>query len=120
MINKIIYNLRKFYFNQLFNPNFIGLFINPFFISRRGLSEEIKKNTKYINGNVIDIGCGSKPYKNFFKFNKYIGVDLRKNNKKHFDEVDIIFDGKKLPFENAIFDSFICSQVFEHVFNLSE
>ena len=43
MINKIIYNLRKFYFNQLFNPNFIGLFINPFFISRRGLSEEIKK-----------------------------------------------------------------------------
>lgn len=117
---RIIHSLKVLYIKEMFNPSLLGILINPFFISRRGLSKEVKKNTQYINGDVIDIGCGSKPYKNFFNFNKYIGVDLRKNNKKHMSEVDIIFDGKKLPFENEIFDSFICSQVFEHVFNLSE
>lgn len=120
MINNIIHILRKFYINQLFNPSFVAIFLNPFFISRRGLSKAIKNNSHFIKGDVIDIGCGSKPYKKFFNFKKYIGVDLKKNNKIHLEEVDIVFDGKKLPFDNERFDSFICSQVFEHVFNLSE
>ncbi len=118
MISQLFYNLKKIYLREIFHPSFLGLFLNPFFISRRGLSNSIKKNSKYINGKILDIGCGSKPYKSFFKYSEYIGIDLKKNNKSHQDEVDIIFDGKNIPFEKNTFDSFICSQVFEHVFEL--
>lgn len=119
MISKIYLKLKKLYIKEIFNPSILGLFINPFFISRRGLAKEIRKKSKYINGKVIDVGCGSKPYKNFFEYNEYIGIDLKKNNKSHLDEVDQIFDGINIPFEKNTFDSFICSQVFEHVFDLN-
>ena len=69
----------------------------------------------------MDFGCGSKPYQSMFGVEEYIGVDFHNEGHPHDNEqIDVFYDGEKLPFENSYFDSVLCSEVFEHVFNLPE
>jgi len=117
LINKLL----KIYKNQTFNPGFIGIFINPFFFIRRGLLNGIKKYANQLSGNLLDFGCGSKPYIKFFNVEKYFGVDIINRGHPHENEleaIDVYYDGNKLPFKDEIFDSIFSSEVFEHVFNL--
>lgn len=68
---------------------------------------------------MLDFGCGSKPYKDLFIVDEYIGLDFDNSGHEHGDEnIDYFYDGKELPFEDSSFDSFFSSQVFEHVPNL--
>jgi SAM-dependent methyltransferase len=74
-----------------------------------------------MKGILLDFGCGSKPYRNLFSVQKYIGVDIEKSGHDHLDEeIDYFYDGYKLPFEDDYFDSCFSSEVFEHVFNINE
>jgi SAM-dependent methyltransferase len=69
----------------------------------------------------MDFGCGSKPYKALFTVDEYIGVDFQNEGHPHDNEqIDVYYDGKRLPFNDAYFDSVLCSEVFEHIFNLDE
>ena len=69
----------------------------------------------------MDFGCGSKPYHSILQVEEYIGVDFHNEGHPHDNEqIDVFYDGEKLPFENSYFDSVLCSEVFEHVFNLDE
>lgn len=106
--------------NQYFDPNFIGIFTNPFYIARRGLISEIRKLSNKITGDVIDVGCGEKPYESLFKFNKYIGLEHYSTENRSAKKPDFFYDGNKFPFKNNEFDSAICNQVLEHVFNPDE
>ena len=116
-MSSIINYLKK----QSFQPNFLSLFINPFFFIRRGLYKQLRKHSSHLHGEMLDFGCGRKPYKNLFTVNKYIGVDIETSGHSHKNsEVDIFYNGKTLPFPNESFDSFLCSEVFEHLFNLDE
>ncbi len=36
------------------------------------------------------------------------------------EHIDVFYDGKEIPFPDAHFDSILCSEVFEHIFNLPE
>lgn len=96
--------------------------INPFFISRRGIFRGVKRHAKNIAGNVLDFGCGSKPYENLFtSCSSYIGLDIESSNHNHENsKVDIFYDGKLLPFANNAFDAVVSFQVFQHIFNLNE
>ena len=119
MINKLF----SIYKDQSFDPGFIGIFINPFFFIRRGLLRGIKKYSKQLTGCLIDFGCGSKPYKKFFTVEKYFGVDIIDRGHPHemeLEEIDVYYDGKKLPFKDEAFDSLFSSEVFEHIFNLED
>ncbi len=117
----MIKKLLSIYKNQLFNPGFIGIFINPFFFVRKGLLNGIKKYSNQLKGKLLDFGCGSKPYKDLFSVDKYIGIDVRSAGHSHeTEEIDIYYDGKSLPFKDEVFDSVFCSEVFEHIFNLDE
>ena len=49
-----------------FEPSLIGLFVNPFFIARRGLLKSIKELGSDITGRTLDVGCGTKPYEKYF------------------------------------------------------
>jgi len=112
--------LNNTYKKQLFQPNFISLFINPFFIIRYGLYKAIKKEATNLTGKILDFGCGDKPYKSLFvNADEYLGLDIENEGHSHEkEEIDVYYDGKTIPFENEHFDSVFSSEVFEHVFDI--
>lgn len=98
---------------QGFNPGLLGIFINPFYFARKGLYLHIAALAPHIKGRVLDVGCGSKPYKSLFPATEYTGVEIAGGNKN----ADCYYDGKQFPFQDGEFDSVLTSEVLEHVFN---
>lgn len=65
---------------------------------------------------LLDLGCGNKPYKTLYAqyCNASVGIDVpstlhQKNN------IDMIYDGEKIPFDNETFDIVLSTEVLEHV-----
>lgn len=113
MMNK----LRKYADNQNFNPSFFGIFINPFYISRRALHTSIKKLGKEITGKTLDVGCGTKPYEDLFGSTDYTGLEIDTTINREIKKADVFYDGNEFPFPSSDFDSIVTNQVLEHVFN---
>ena len=106
---------------EMIYPGLIGIFINPFYIIRRGLYVKVKANAGYMKGKLLDFGCGNKPFKQLFNVDEYIGLDLEKSNDRIFNkDAEIYYDGKSIPFNDNYFDCVLASEVFEHVFNIDE
>ncbi len=106
---------------ELFNPSIGSILFNPVFFIRRALYSVIKKNVSGLKGNIMDFGCGSKPYRDLFlNCNEYIGVDFEPIEASKDPNVDVYYNGKDLPFENQKFDCIFCTEVVEHLFNLDE
>jgi SAM-dependent methyltransferase len=82
----------------------------------------MKKYARELNGELLDFGCGSKPYKHLFNHvSKYTGIDVENEGHSHINEnVDIYYDGEILPFRDETFDSILSNEVLEHVPNLSK
>lgn len=120
-LNQIILEnkkLIKHYIKQQgFNPQILGLFINPFFFARRGLYKNIQELIPNLKGKLLDCGCGTMPYKSLFIGDQYIGLEIEDQQNGNHSFADVFYDGKKIPFEDKSFDSILSSQVFEHVFN---
>jgi len=95
---------------------------NPFYFIRRSLYEKVKNLAPQLNGRLLDFGCGSKPYESLFtNASEYVGLDFDSEGHSHANEkIDVIYDGKKIPFDDEHFDSVFSSEVFEHIFNLEE
>lgn len=106
---------------QQFQPGLFGLFINPNYFIKKGVYEGVRKYSTYLSGKVMDFGCGNKPFLNLISCKEYVGVDYPSEGHDHAnDQVDVFYDGKKLPFADEAFDSIISTEVFEHIFNLEE
>lgn len=117
----MIAKLKELYNKSLFQPTFFGLLFNPFFIIRRGLYKGVSQFSGHMHGKLLDFGCGSKPYKTLFTVSEYVGTDVEVSGHDHRnEEIDVYYDGKTLPFAGESFDSIFSSEVFEHVFNLSQ
>lgn len=69
---------------------------------------------KYATGNLLDIGCGNKPYSSLFthRIEKYIGCDIIQSSR---NTVDVLCPANELAFDDASFDTAFSTQVLEHV-----
>lgn len=107
-----------------FEPGVLGFCINNNFLIRRELNKQIKTKAVELSGSLLDFGCGTKPYKNYFiNVAEYIGVDIKIEGygwEERQKAVDFFYDGKTIPFEDNRFDSMLCTEVLEHVFNIDE
>lgn len=102
---------------HFFRPRWYSVFINPYFINRYSLYQAISKFAEATthDAEIIDVGCGLKPYRALFSSPNYTGIDIEGGG--HSDTaktVDIFFDGTKIPFPENSFNTLICTQVLEH------
>ncbi|KYJ86924.1 class I SAM-dependent methyltransferase [Sulfurovum riftiae] len=109
--------VKQFYREEQFRPTILGLFVNPFYFARKGLYQNISELTPSLNGKLLDVGCGTKPYKKLCDVEEYIGLEIDDGGEREHKYADVFYDGEKIPFEDKYFDSVMSNQVFEHVFN---
>lgn len=106
-----------------------NLFINPklskenleSFIIRSEIFKALTKEIPRFSGKVLDSGCGSMPYKNLIlsntKVKDYVGLDIESGLNYEGIKADFIWDGNKMPFDDATFDVVLSTEVLEHVPN---
>jgi SAM-dependent methyltransferase len=112
--------LKHIYLKQMFFPSLLGLVINPFYFARAGLAKSIAVFAHLLKGRLLDIGCGSKPYKELFVVDEYVGLDIDSEITRKRNLAEVLYDGKLFPLPSNSFDSALCNQVLEHVFNPDE
>lgn len=105
--------IKSFYINPKVLPNTMaGALV------RRGIAECIKKYQSQLTGRLLDVGCGFSPYKSLLKsIDDYIGLDIEDHHYVTTENDKVLFDGKHFPFESQQFDSLLCTEVLEHVFD---
>ena len=73
------------------------------------------------SGRLLDVGCGNKPFESFFRpyVTEYLGIE----HEATFNATaaggqgtrpDLTYDGQRLPFPDASFDTVLNVQVLEH------
>ena len=108
--------LKEIYYREQFYPGLLGLFINPFYLARKGLVGAIGSLSQHVRGKTLDVGCGKKPYESLFTTSQYIGLEFDSPDNRELKKADYFYDGTTFPFANNEFDSVVCNQVLEHVF----
>jgi SAM-dependent methyltransferase len=87
------------------------------YLTRRFLSRDIAYAAKkFAKGNLLDIGCGNKPYESLFTtyVTKYVGCDIVQSDQS---KVDVICEANKIPLSNDQFETIFSTQTIEHVFD---
>ena len=112
----MIERLRRAYYAEQYHPGVLGLFINPFFLARRSLWGAIASFAGHLHGPLLDVGCGSKPYRSLFAVESYVGLDIDSEVARLRGVADAFYDGNRFPFPDAQYQSVLCNQVLEHVF----
>lgn len=79
--------------------------------------QELKRfASRYLSGQLIDIGCGTKPYECLLApyISRHIGVDHLQSPHDKFN-VDLIGSAYQIPVDDASFDCAISTAVLEHL-----
>ena len=113
----LIESCRKYFNKQQYEPDALGLLVNPFYFARRGLYENMAALAVKVNGKILDVGCGQKPYEKMFRSSQYIGLEIDSPENRQNKKADYFYNGTTFPFQDSEFDSIIANEVFEHVFN---
>lgn len=108
--------IKKYVLKQQYAPGLLGLWLNPFYHSRRGLRMAIGQMALRMKGRLLDVGCGRKPYLDLFSANEYVGLEIDTPENRANKQADFFYDGCLFPFSDRHFDGIVCNQVFEHVF----
>jgi SAM-dependent methyltransferase len=112
--------LHRLYYAQQYRPGLLGVFVNPFFLARRALWKAIAGSSAQLTGKLLDVGCGSKPYRTLFDGAQYVGLDIDSETARLRGVADAFYDGGRFPFADGEFASVLCNQVLEHVFQPEE
>jgi len=84
-----------------------------YYIHDRNLKEFAEK---YVTGRLIDIGCGTKPYRELLKtyVTEHVGVDHSETY--HIkDNIDLIGTAYDIPTGDSSFNTALCTAVLEHL-----
>ena len=101
---------------------------------KRGLRDSMAKETKnllinglhdrslkqfaarHLKGRLIDIGCGTKPYRALLApfVDEHIGVD-HKDTQHDQANIDLFGTAYDIPADDASFDGAVCTAVLEHL-----
>ncbi|MGD9637485.1 MAG: class I SAM-dependent methyltransferase [Alphaproteobacteria bacterium] len=85
-------------------------------LATRDLHKILKKELPKLSGDVLDIGCGDKPYKIWLKnAQKHIGIDIYDGAFVDY----VIQPDEKWELQDNSFDAVISTQVLEHTENIS-
>lgn len=114
---------QNFIEEHFFRPRWYSVFFNPYFINRRRLLIALQRFAEDTpaDATVLDVGCGLKPYRRYFKTSTYTGIDIAGGG--HADEaktVDAYYDGHTIPFPDNHFSTLLCTQVLEHADDADE
>jgi SAM-dependent methyltransferase len=84
-------------------------------LATKYLHDDLRQVLGECSGDVLDVGCGNKPYRLWFRsFARYVGIDITPG-----PAVDFVIDpAEPWPLEAAAFDVVLCTQVIEHVGDL--
>ena len=116
----MISKLRNYYLRQMFFPGLLAMFFHPFYFARKNLASAMSSLSTNIGGHLLDVGCGSKPYSSLFSVESYRGLDIDSSATREREVADDLYDGGEFPYCDETFDSALCNQVLEHVFNPDE
>jgi SAM-dependent methyltransferase len=80
------------------------------------MKKYLRKYQRKISGEILDVGCGNKPYKNIFEnIDSYKGTNSNSYYENSFfnpsEEDYIVEDGTSLPFSSEVFDNVLNFQV---------
>jgi SAM-dependent methyltransferase len=95
--------------------------VKTLYFARKNLHRQISKLSREFSGKILDVGCGTKPYRELFNVDVYHGLEYSdsKSGTNHKSQ-DFVYDGHTFPFADNTYDSIICNEVLEHVFNPDE
>lgn len=118
MLAKLKTSFKRFYWKNQFNPSWAGVFVNPFWLCRRALYRAIQFHALQFHGDVLDFGCGSKPYAVFFgTCSSYTGLEYDTLGNRARKSASLFYDGITIPLDDAAVDGVLSTQTLEHVSN---
>ena len=92
-----------------------GTPLDPLWIAKRSLLRTLARVAPAAHGRLLDVGCGTKPYRDLFAgITGYVGIE-RPGTRSQSRVVDVWADALALPFRSASFDTVLCNEVLEHV-----
>lgn len=106
--------------NDFINPQISAIFFDRYLI-RKEIYDRLKKNVHLFNGNLLDIGCGSMPYKDYILstnhgVKKYIGLDFPQGKYAEQKQPDLTWDGTTIPLPDKSIDCAMATEVLEHCY----
>jgi SAM-dependent methyltransferase len=114
-------NIFQAYKNNLrFIPSFTSFLFNRSFFIRKAIFDFGRELGHSLEGKILDFGVGSAPYKHLFRIcDEYMGLDFQADVILRFSrDVDIYYDGQKIPLQDEVIDHVISFETLEHVPNL--
>ncbi len=85
------------------------------------LTSSLREVAPRAHGRFLDVGCGDRrfepvfePYVSSYTGIEHEGVFSSTDASTREKKPDVLYDGKRLPFEDASFDSILCADVLEH------
>jgi SAM-dependent methyltransferase len=89
--------------------------LDPFHIVHATLERGLARHRAQVRGRVLDIGCGTKPYRRLFPAaTQYVGTETNRTFTPG-SRADVSAFGEALPFRAGAFDAVVCTEVLEHV-----
>lgn len=81
-------------------------------LATKDLYRELRELAPTVDGRLLDVGCGYKPYRSWFrKATAYVGLDVTAESRADV----IVKPGESWPFDDGTFDAVISTQVLEHI-----